>query len=90
MDSGLGGITTLAALMGTCGGEYVYARDALGPYGDKNDGFVLRRAFRVCSALKSLGAEAIVLACNTATNAAIERLRAADPTTTYIGVEPAV
>lgn len=90
MDSGIGGITTLARLMTVCGGEYLYVRDARSPYGDKSDEFVLRRTLCACKELRNSGAEIIVLACNTATNVAIDALRNLDKRFVYIGVEPAV
>ena len=90
MDSGIGGLTTLSKLMERCGGEYVFVRDDKGPYGDKDDGFVLDRTVAACSKLKECGAEIIVLACNTATNVAIHKLRESDTHINFIGVEPAV
>lgn len=90
LDSGIGGLTTLSTLTRVCGGEFVFVRDEKGPYGDKDDCFVLNRVFLACQKLRSFGAKIIVLACNTATNVAIERLRSLDPATNYIGVEPAV
>ncbi len=90
MDSGIGGLTTLSHMMKVCGGDYVFVRDKLGPYGDKDDAFVLDRTFCACEKLKRCGAETIVLACNTATNVAIKKLREFDNSFNYIGVEPAV
>lgn len=90
MDSGIGGITTLAKLMEVCGGNYVYVRDERGPYGDKDAAFVLNRTAAACDCLKSRGAKIIVLACNTATNVAISYMRRLDKDTRYLGVEPAV
>lgn len=90
LDSGIGGLTTLSRLMSICGGEYVFARDKRGPYGDKDDGFVMDRTFAACAKLKSSGAQIIVLACNTATNVAINKLREYDSDFNYIGIEPAV
>ena len=90
MDSGIGGLTTLSRLMSVCGGEYVFVRDRKGPYGDKDDAFVMDRTFLACSKLQSCGASIIVLACNTATNVAINKLRELDGEARYIGIEPAV
>ena len=90
MDSGIGGLTTLGELNKKCGGEFVFVCDRCGPYGDKDDAFVLDRTFLACKKLKALGARLIVIACNTATNVAIKKLREFDPETEYIGVEPAV
>lgn len=90
MDSGIGGLTTLSSLMRICGGEFVYVRDKKGPYGDKEEEFVLERTKKACSILKKAGAGIIVIACNTATNVAIGELRKSDCGFTYVGVEPAV
>lgn len=90
MDSGIGGITTLSTLMEVCGGDFVFVSDKKGPYGNKDDDFVLKRTFSACRVLKENGAEIIVLACNTATNVAISKLREADKGFNYIGIEPAV
>lgn len=90
MDSGIGGITTLSRLMSVCGGDFVYVSDSRGPYGDKSEEFIIDRTMAACSLLKAQGADTIVLACNTATNAAISMLRRLDGITYYIGTEPAV
>ncbi|MBE5730400.1 MAG: hypothetical protein E7350_00420 [Clostridiales bacterium] len=90
MDSGIGGITTLRRLMSVVGGDYVFVRDRLCPYGDKDDGFILSRTFAACEKLKQHGAELIVLACNTATSVAVRALREQDKAFSYIGIEPAV
>lgn len=90
MDSGIGGITTLHRLMHVVGGDYLFVRDRLCPYGDKDDSFIQGRALAACESLKKHGAELIVLACNTATSVAIKSLRQEDKGFTYIGIEPAV
>lgn len=59
-------------------------------YGDKSDRYITDRTVRACSLLKSQGADTVVLACNTATAVAIERLRMLDDSVRYIGTEPAV
>ncbi len=90
MDSGIGGITTLCRLMEICGGNYVYVRDKMGPYGDKDAAFIANRTMAACSALIKHGAEIVVLACNTATDTAISLMRRLDKKTVFIGTEPAV
>ncbi len=89
MDSGIGGITTLSRLMDVCGGQYVYISDRLGPYGDKSEEFILSRAIEASETLIEEGAKVIVLACNTATNVAVKKLRE-NGKAIYIGTEPAV
>ncbi|MBR2967808.1 MAG: aspartate/glutamate racemase family protein [Clostridia bacterium] len=90
MDSGVGGLTTLSRCVDVCGGDYIYLKDEKGPYGDKDDGFVIQRALRACEKLIDLGAQTIIIACNTATNVAISIVRKAFADVRFIGVEPAV
>ena len=87
-DSGIGGITTLCSLLER-GGDFVYLRDNV-RYGDKSDKFITARTLSACAALKKVGVDTIVIACNTATAVAIERLRELDGAVKYIGTEPAV
>lgn len=90
MDSGVGGLTTLSSCIRECGGEYVYLKDEKGPYGDKDDEFVIQRTFLACEKLIELGVQVIIVACNTATNVAISSVRKAYANHKFIGVEPAV
>ena len=90
-DSGVGGLTILREIRAALPCEdLVYVADAGHlPYGDKPLDFVRGRALAITEFLVGLGAKAIVVACNTATAAAIDSLREryAIP---FIGVEPAV
>lgn len=90
-DSGVGGLTILREIRSALPSEdLVYVADAGHlPYGDKPLEFVRGRAIAITEFLLGLGAKAIVVACNTATAAAIDALREryAVP---FIGVEPAV
>ncbi|MDR2637025.1 MAG: glutamate racemase, partial [Zoogloeaceae bacterium] len=90
-DSGLGGLTILEALRHRLPEEdFIYFADTRHlPYGDKAASFIQARAETIATALLAEGAKAIVIACNTATAAAAERLRAfiAQP---VIALEPAV
>lgn len=90
-DSGVGGLTILREIQAALPSEdLVYVADAGHlPYGDKSLAFVRDRAIAITEFLLGLGAKAIVVACNTATAAAIDSLREryAIP---FIGVEPAV
>jgi glutamate racemase len=90
-DSGVGGLTILREIRAALPCEdLVYVADAGHlPYGDKPLEFVLGRAIAVTDFLLGLGAKAIVVACNTATAAAIDSLRERY-TVPFIGVEPAV
>jgi glutamate racemase len=90
-DSGVGGLTILREIKAALPCEdLVYVADAGHlPYGDKPLEFVRGRGIAITEFLLGLGAKAIVVACNTATAAAIDALREryAVP---FIGVEPAV
>lgn len=90
-DSGVGGISVLQhihALLPT--EDLLYYADSLhAPYGSKSPEFICERAFAITDFLIAQGAKALVVACNTATAAAVDKLR-----THYnlpiIGMEPAV
>lgn len=78
-DSGLGGLTVLRALRGRLPNEdYFYFADTrFLPYGDKPETFLRERGVLIAEALVRRGAKALVIACNTATAAAAEAIRAA-------------
>ena len=91
-DSGIGGLSVLKALQAELPHQdFIYLADsAHAPYGERSDAYVAARSRAVAAHLVSLGAQAVVVACNTATAAAIEDLRAAYPGLPFIGVEPAL
>lgn len=78
-DSGLGGLTVLRALRERLPQEnYFYFADTrFLPYGDKPEAFLRERGVLIAEALARQGAKAMVIACNTATAAAAEAIRAA-------------
>jgi glutamate racemase len=78
-DSGLGGLTVLRALRGRLPNEdYFYFADTrFLPYGDRPEVFLRERGVLIAQALVKRGAKALVIACNTATAAAAEAIRAA-------------
>lgn len=88
-DSGVGGLSILSASLNKLPNEsYLYIADsAFAPYGDKSDTVIRERVIKIVSHLINLGAKAIVIACNTATAAAVHECRKlfALP---IIGVEP--
>ena len=90
-DSGVGGLTILRAVRQALPCEHlVYVADAAYvPYGQKSPEQIRHRAMTMGAFLVQQGAKAIVVACNTATAAAIDVLRARLPVP-VIGVEPAV
>lgn len=92
-DSGVGGLSVLQALRQELPAEhYVYLADsAFAPYGERGEAFVQARTHAIAEHLVTQhGIKALVVACNTATAAAVESLRRAWPQLPLIGVEPAV
>lgn len=92
-DSGIGGLSVLAALRARLPRErFVYYADtAHAPYGERGDAFVAARTREVAGLLvREHGVKALVVACNTATAAAIHLLREAWPALPIVGVEPAL
>lgn len=90
-DSGVGGLSVWKELRALMPAEsFCYVSDgACCPYGPKAPSFVVERAMAVSRFLQSQGAEIIVVACNTATAAAITTLRASFPLP-FVGMEPAL
>ncbi len=92
-DSGLGGISVLRHLMRLMPGErYLYFGDsANAPYGSRPTSEV--RELTLAAAEKLMARKplkALVLACNTATSAAVQQLREKYPNLIVIGIEPAL
>lgn len=90
-DSGQGGKSVLKELVALMPQEdYVYYADsAFCPYGTKDPDFIIERACAVTDFLISKGCEMVVVACNTATAAAISYLRS-HYSIPFIGMEPAL
>ena len=90
-DSGVGGLSVFREIYKLLPSEkYIYFSDnAHCPYGEKSREYIIDRARAVTSFLIGQGAEIIVVACNTATAAAIATLRDEFPIC-FIGMEPAV
>lgn len=90
-DSGVGGLSVFREIVRILPEEkYIYWSDnAHCPYGEKSRDYIIDRARAVTSFLMEQGADIIVVACNTATAAAISTLREEFPIP-FIGMEPAV
>ena len=90
-DSGVGGLSVWKELRAGMPSEtFCYVSDgAFCPYGPKAPAFVVERALAVSRFLIARGAEMIVVACNTATAAAIATLRATFDIP-FVGMEPAL
>ena len=92
-DSGIGGLSILKCLREALPLEsFIYFADsAYNPYGDKSDAEVIARSFAVTEDLIAKHQiKALVVACNTATAAAIHLLRARYPELSIVGIEPAL
>ena len=91
-DSGIGGISILRALKNRMPYEdFVYYGDtANAPYGDKDKEEIERLSLAITRHFVENGVKAVVIACNTATSAAAETIRALYPGIPVIGEEPAI
>lgn len=91
-DSGIGGLSVFREIRKLLPQEsYIYYSDnAHCPYGEKSIEYIIERARSITGFLLEKGADIIVVACNTATAAAIKTLREEFPHTPFIGMEPAI
>lgn len=90
-DSGLGGLTVVQAIAKSFkGAEIIYIADTkFAPYGEKSKDEILKQSFNITNYLiKEHSIDALVVACNTATSAAIKELREIFPTLIIVGTEP--
>ena len=90
-DSGAGGLGVLSACLKLRGGvRYYYLADiAHAPYGSSTEREIASYVREGLEIFKDLGADAAVLACNTATAVCVEEMRRAFPFP-VVGTEPAV
>ena len=91
-DSGLGGLCILDAFRALCPDEStVYIADSANcPYGNRPADEIVRLSRANTEELLSRGCKMVVVACNTATAAAIDTLRAEWSDVPFIGIEPAI
>jgi glutamate racemase len=89
-DSGIGGLSVLRHIRTQLPHEHLlYFADAgFALYGDKPEAVIVARVLAIAEFLVQRGAKALVVACNTATAAAIKALRSSYPAMPVIGVEP--
>jgi glutamate racemase len=89
-DSGVGGLSVLRHIRALLPHEHLlyFADKAFSPYGDKPEQAVAERSLAIAGFLVAQGAKALVVACNTATVAAIKLLREHYPDMPMVGVEP--
>ena len=91
-DSGEGGRAIMDAFLSLCPRQkvfYVADRENF-PYGAKSRDEIFRLSLASTEKLLAKGCGTIVVACNTATSAAIDHLRDMFPEVPFVGVEPAV
>ena len=91
-DSGAGGLTILSALRQELPYEnYIYFGDTANcPYGTRSDTEIIELSIQACRFLIEQGVKLIVVACNTASQAALNSLRATFTSIRFVGVVPAV
>lgn len=89
-DSGIGGLSILQHVQALMPQQDVlYFADAgFAPYGEKPEQVIVERSLHIAQFLLARGAKALVVACNTATVAAIRVLREHYPQLPLVGVEP--
>lgn len=91
-DSGVGGLSVLRAVRDLLPGEHlIYVADqARVPYGPRQEHEIRAFSQQLTDWLLAKGAKLIVVACNTASTAALYDLRRLHPTVPFVGMEPAV
>jgi len=89
-DSGVGGLSVLRHVHAALPRErLLYVADSgFAPYGDKPDAAIVARSLAIANFFASQRVKALVVACNTATAAAIEAIRAQWPQWIVVGIEP--
>jgi glutamate racemase len=91
-DSGVGGLSVVRALVALLPGQplsYV-ADNAHCPYGPRPKGEIIAFATGITRYLQIQGCRVIVVACNTASAAALGALRESFPDTSFVGMVPAI
>lgn len=91
-DSGVGGLSVLRAIRDQLPDEnFIYIADQTHvPYGPRPKTEVERLSQGIVRFLVNREAKLVVVACNTASAAALKKLRAIYPTLPFVGMEPAV
>ena len=92
LDSGLGGLSVLREAIKIMPNEnFIYYGDSRNaPYGVKSSEQVKKLTFDVVEYLLGRGVKGIMVACNTATSAAVAELRIKYPDIPIVGIEPAL
>jgi glutamate racemase len=89
-DSGVGGLSVLQHIRQTLPHESLmyFADSGFAPYGEKPESVIIERSFAITDFLLQHHIKALVVACNTATAAAIQLLRQRHPDLIIVGIEP--
>jgi len=91
-DSGIGALSVLKHVANRLPSDHIicFADSGNAPYGGKSDEEITARVLAIAAFLRTKNVKAIVVACNTATAAAIDALREQHPDLIVVGVEPGV
>lgn len=91
-DSGIGGLTVATAIRQALPHERLlyFGDNAHIPYGERSNAQILAFSEAITEALLAKGCKLIVIACNTASAAALRLLRERMPGVRFVGMEPAV
>ena len=89
-DSGIGGLSVLRHVRALLPNEELlyFADTGFAPYGEKPEAVIVERALAIAAFFLRFRIKAMVVACNTATAAAIAALRETYPQLQVVGVEP--
>lgn len=92
LDSGVGGLSVMKEAIKIMPNEdYIYFGDSKNaPYGVKTTKEIRDLTFNVVEFLIEKGIKGLVVACNTATSAAVSELRRVYPDMPLVGIEPAI
>ena len=92
LDSGLGGLSILKELIKLLPNEnYLFYEDSINnPYGNKTDDEIFKIVSNIVDYLLNENCKIIVIACNTATTACINKLRNKYKNTIFVGTVPAI
>ena len=91
-DSGIGGLSVIQHLRQELPNEeFLYIADsAYAPYGERSNEELIARSIKITEFFLDKGIKALVIACNTATAAAVAELRQRYPQLIIIGMEPGI
>lgn len=92
LDSGVGGLSVLIHLQRQLPSEHIlyFADQSHIPYGPRSAEVIQAYTAGITRFLLRQGAKLIIVACNTATAAALDTLRSTFPDVPFVGMEPAV